>query len=100
MKCLHEKVCTSSMHGIIAWAGKCEGKECPDFLGWIDVKEKLPNLPCLALWTDRKITILDELCHIDYCINHRTDFRVIAWMPLPEIMIFLGTIKKFNEEMK
>ena len=57
--------------------------------GWISVKDRLPEAPCIFYWSDKRITVIEvddgmDKEEIDYCINGNPDFNVTHWMPLPE----------------
>jgi len=52
---------------------------------WISIKDKLPELPCIAFWDDNRYTLLNIDCNIEYAVKwHPLDANVTHWMPLPE----------------
>ena len=57
----------------------CDGN-LPD--QWHDVRDELPDKPCLVYWDDGRCTVLDGEDSVDYAVTG-TMFHVTHWMPLP-----------------
>ena len=54
--------------------------------GWRAVRKELPVTPFLAYWSDDRITILEEGDSVSYALTGDPDKRIIAWIPLSEIV--------------
>jgi hypothetical protein len=53
---------------------------------WISVKNRLPETPCFAYWSDGRYTVLDENDSVLYAVTG-PDRRLTHWSPAnpPEV---------------
>jgi len=87
-KCLHCEVCDRSSH--LIW-NEIYKKKCSDFMGWIPVSERLPEVGDRCLCNVKSFAFpgsfyqailkYDKYGFVEGCIY--TD-DVTHWMPLPE----------------
>lgn len=50
---------------------------------WVSVKDRLPEIPFIAYWSDGEYTFIFEKDYIDFAIN-KEGFHLTHWMSLPE----------------